>query len=65
VVNIPQVLASYYDASGKVIWVSATYLDRALLPQNPLAFTMKIPDDIAKQVKNYRVAVNSYQVDRS
>jgi hypothetical protein len=65
VVNIPQVLASYYDASGKVIWVSATYLDRALLPQNPLAFTMKIPDDIAKQVKNYKVAVNSYQVAKS
>jgi hypothetical protein len=65
VVNIPQVLASYYDASGKVIWVSATYLDRALLPQNPLAFTMKIPDDIAKQVKNYKVAVNTYQVDKS
>jgi hypothetical protein len=65
VVNIPQVLATYYDGSGKVIWVNATYLDRALLPQNPLAFTMKIPDEIAKQVKNYKVAVNSYQVDRS
>jgi hypothetical protein len=65
VVNIPQVLASYYDASGKVIWVNATYLDRALLPQNPLAFTMKVPDDVAKQVKNYKVAVNSYQVDKS
>ncbi|MCU1306920.1 MAG: hypothetical protein JWN45_1615 [Acidobacteriaceae bacterium] len=65
VVNIPQVLATYYDGSGKVIWVNTTYLDRALLPQNPLAFTMKIPDEIAKQVKNYKVAVNSYQVDKS
>jgi hypothetical protein len=65
VINIPQVLATYYDGSGKVIWVNATYLDRALLPQNPLAFSMKIPDDVAKQVKNYKVAVNSYQVDKS
>jgi hypothetical protein len=65
VVNIPQVLASYYDASGKVIWVSSTYLDRALLPQNPLAFTMKIPDDIAKQVQKFNVAVNSYRVDQT
>jgi hypothetical protein len=65
VVNIPQVLASYYDASGKVIWVSSTYLDRALLPQNPLAFTMKIPDDIAKQVQKFNIAVNSYRVDQT
>src|SRR5213078_916610 len=40
--NIPQVLAAYYDASGKVIWVSNTYLDHALLPQIPLAFSMVI-----------------------
>ncbi|MCU1286154.1 MAG: hypothetical protein JWO13_2504 [Acidobacteriales bacterium] len=64
-VNIPQVLASFSDASGKVIWVSSTYLDQALLPQTPLPFSLKIPDEIAKQVRTYKVAVNSYRVDQS
>src|SRR5579863_5233528 len=31
-VNIPHVLATFYDRSGKVIWVSDGYLDHALLP---------------------------------
>jgi hypothetical protein len=65
VVNIPQVLASFYDNSGKVIWVSSTYLDHALLPQSPLAFSMKLPDEIANRVQTYKVAVNSYRVDQS
>jgi hypothetical protein len=64
VVNIPQVLASFYDNSGKVIWVSSTYLDHALLPQSPLAFSMKVPDEIANRVQTYKVAVNSYRVDQ-
>ena len=35
IVNIPHVLATFYDASGKVIWVSDGYVDHALLPQTP------------------------------
>ena len=35
-VDIPHVLASYYDANGKVIWVSDGYVDKALLPQIPV-----------------------------
>jgi hypothetical protein len=59
-VNIAQVLAAYYDNSGKVIWVSDGYVDRALLPQVPVPFAVDIPDDIAGRLKNYRVIVNHY-----
>jgi hypothetical protein len=59
-VNIPQVLATYYDNSGKVIWVSDGYVDRALMPQVPVSFAVDIPDDIAQRLHNYRVIVNHY-----
>jgi hypothetical protein len=59
-VNIAQVLAAYYDATGKVIWVSDGYVDQALLPQVPVPFAVDIPDDIAGRLKNYRVLVNHY-----
>lgn len=60
VVNIAQVLASYYDDTGKVIWVSDGYVDQALMPQVPVPFAVDIPDDIAGRLKNYRVTVNHY-----
>lgn len=59
-VNIAQVLAAYYDGSGKVIWVSDGYVDQALMPQVPVPFAVDIPDDIAARLKNYRVVVNHY-----
>ena len=59
-VNIAQVLAAYYDNSGKVIWVSDGYVDQALMPQVPVPFAVDIPDDIADRMKNYRVIVNHY-----
>lgn len=59
-VNIAQVLAAFYDNSGKVIWVSDSYVDQALMPQVPVAFAVDIPDDIAGRLKNYRVIVNHY-----
>jgi hypothetical protein len=59
-VNIAQVLAAYYDDSGKVIWVSDGYVDQALMPQVPVPFAVDIPDDIARRLKNYRVIVNHY-----
>jgi hypothetical protein len=59
-VNIAQVLATYYDNSGKVIWVSDGYVDQALMPQVPIPFAVDIPDDIAGRMKNYRVIVNHY-----
>jgi len=59
-VNIAQVLAAYYDASGKVIWVSHGYVDQALMPQVPVPFAVDIPDDVAGRMKDYRVVVNHY-----
>jgi hypothetical protein len=59
-VNIAQVLAAYYDNSGKVIWVSDGYVDQALMPQVPVPFAVDIPDDIAGRLHNYRVIVNLY-----
>lgn len=59
-VNIAQVLAAFYDGSGKVIWVSDGYVDQALLPQAPVPFAVDIPDDIAARAKDYRVIVNHY-----
>ncbi len=59
-VNIAQVLATYYDDLGKVIWVSDGYVDQALMPQVPVPFAVDIPDDIAARLKNYRVIVNHY-----
>lgn len=60
VVNIPHVLATYYDRAGKVIWVSDGYVDQALLPQTPVSFAVDLRDDLAANVQNYRVTVNEY-----
>ncbi len=65
IVNIPHVLASYYDANGKVIWVSDGYVDQELLPQTPVAFAVDVPTDIADKVETYHVTVNYYQNKKS
>ena len=64
-VNIAQVLAAYYDNSGKVIWVSDGYVDQALMPEVPVPFAVDIPDDVAARLKNYRVIVNHYSKSSS
>jgi hypothetical protein len=63
-VSIPQVLATYYDPSGKVIWISDGYVDQALRPQIPIPFAVSVNDDIAPNVHSYRVVVNHYSMDR-
>lgn len=63
-VNIPHVLATYYDGAGKVIWVSDGYLDNALLPQTPVPFAVDLRDDLASNVHNYRVTVNEYMLQQ-
>jgi hypothetical protein len=63
-VNIPQVLATYYDNTGKVIWISDGYVDQALRPQIPVPFAVSVNDDIAPNVHSYRVVVNHYSMDR-
>ncbi|HSE48515.1 MAG TPA: hypothetical protein VLA96_04845 [Terriglobales bacterium] len=63
-VNIPHVLATYYDDAGRVIWVSDAYSDKALLPQTPVPFSVDVRDDLAANVHSYRVTVNQYSIDR-
>ncbi|GAC1660773.1 MAG: hypothetical protein NVS9B15_24610 [Acidobacteriaceae bacterium] len=62
-VNIPQVLATYYDNSGKVIWISDSYVDRALRPQIAQSFETGLSDDLAGQVHSFRVVVNHYDLN--
>jgi hypothetical protein len=63
-VNIPHVMATFYDNSGKVIWVSDGYVDHALLPQTPQSFTLGMRPDLADKVQTYRVTVNTYSINR-
>lgn len=63
-VNIPHVLATFYDNGGKVIWVSDAYSDHALLPQTPQPFSVALRDDLAASVHTYRVTVNHYSLNR-
>ena len=60
IVNIPHVIAAYYDSNGKVIWVSDGYVAQALLPQIPVPFAVDVPPDVAKNVQSYRVIVNHF-----
>jgi len=60
IVNIAQVLAVFYDASGKAIWVSDGYVDQALMPQGPVPFAVDIPADVASRMHDYHVVVNHY-----
>jgi len=63
-VNIPHVLATFYDDSGKVIWVTDGYVDQALAPLTPVAFSLGLHDDLASQIHSFRVTVNQYSRDR-
>jgi hypothetical protein len=63
-VNIPHVLATFYDGAGRVIWVADGYVDRALLPQTPEPFAVEVRDELASNVQNYRVTVNEYSRNR-
>jgi hypothetical protein len=64
IVNIPHVLATFYDNNGRVIWVSDGYLDHALLPQTPQPFAVDLRDELAGDVHSYRVTVNQYSLAR-
>jgi hypothetical protein len=65
IVNIPHVIASFYDSNGKVIWVSDGYVDRALLPQSSEPFAVEIPRSVASRVNNFHVVVNHYSMEGS
>jgi hypothetical protein len=59
-VNIPHVLATFYDDNNRVIWVSDGYVDHALQPQTPEPFAVDLRDDLAAKVHSYRVTTNEY-----
>ncbi len=63
-VNIPHVIASFYDNNGKVVWVADGYVEHALLPQTPAAFAIDIPKTMAAKVQNFHVVVNQYSLGR-
>lgn len=65
VVNIPHVIATFYDNNGRVIWVSDGYVDRALFPQIPEPFAVEVPADVAAKVHNYHVVVNQYSLGKA
>ena len=60
VVNIAHVLGTFYDKSGQLVWVADRYIDRALLPQTPVPFTIPIPEDLARKVSSERAVVATY-----
>ncbi|MGD1023388.1 MAG: hypothetical protein ABR880_11450 [Candidatus Sulfotelmatobacter sp.] len=64
-VNIPHVIASFYDNDGKVVWVSDGYVDRALLPQSSESFAVEIPKALAAKVHSFHVVVNHFSLGRS
>jgi hypothetical protein len=64
-VNIPHVIASFYDSNGKVVWVSDGYVERALLPQASEEFAVEVPKSLAGKVQNFHVVVNHYSLERS
>jgi hypothetical protein len=64
-VNIPHVIAGFYDSNGKIIWVADGYVDRALLPQSSEPFAVEIPRAMAGKVQNFHVVVNQYSLGRS
>jgi hypothetical protein len=64
-VNIPHVIASFYDNDGKVVWVSDGYVDRALLPQSSEAFAVEIPKSLSAKVHSFHVVVNQYSLNKS
>ena len=60
VVNVAHVLGTFYDKSGQVVWVADQYLERALVPQSPVPFEIRIPEDLAKNISSQRTVVASY-----
>jgi hypothetical protein len=60
VVDIPHVIAAFYDSNGRVVWVSDGYVAQPLLPQVAVPFALDMPPEIQKNVQSYRVIVNHY-----
>jgi hypothetical protein len=64
VVNVAHVLGTFYDKNGQLVWVADRYVDRALLPQTPVAFAISLPADIALKVASERAIAATYSSGR-
>ena len=64
-VNIPHVIAGFYDGNGRVVWVGDGYVDRALLPLSAEPFSIEIPHSLAGKVHGFHVVVNQYSLGGS
>jgi len=64
-VNVPHVIASFYDNAGKVIWVSDGYVERALLPQSSEPFAVEVPKSLSGTMQNFHVVVNEYSLGKA
>lgn len=60
IANVAHVLGTFYDKSGQIVWVGEQYVDRALLPQTPVAFNIHIPEDLARKISSERTVVATY-----
>jgi hypothetical protein len=63
-VNIPHVIATFYDNTGKVIWVSDGYVTNALLPNTPEPFQVSMRDDLGQNVR-YSITPNEYSIPKA
>ena len=60
IANVAHVLGTFYDQSGNLVWVADQYVDRALLPQTPVAFNIHIPADLAHKIASQRTVISTY-----
>jgi hypothetical protein len=65
IVNVAHVLGTFYDKSGQVVWVADQYVDHALLPQTPVPFEIRIPEDLARKISTERTIVSTYSAGGS
>jgi hypothetical protein len=63
-VSVAHVLGTFYDKNGQLVWVADQYVDRALLPQTPVAFAISLPADIAAKVSSERAITATYSSGR-
>jgi len=63
-VSIAHMLGTFYDKNGQLVWVSDGYVNRALLPQIPITFSISLPPDLAAKVATARVVTSSYTATR-
>jgi hypothetical protein len=59
-ISVIHILTALYDKNGAMVWMVQKYLSRALYPETPTAFTIPIPEDLARKITSQRTVVNSF-----